>query len=70
LGRNPRQITESRLRGLTVNRYFPVACPKCGWEGSSEHVEGGGQIADTGDYDDMFCPDCFKKGELVIVDED
>ena len=31
---------------------------KCGWWGSSELLDGGGQIADTGDYGDCYCPVC------------
>jgi hypothetical protein len=40
------------------SRYYNVKCKKCGWYGSTEFVGGGGQIADTGDYDDIFCPVC------------
>jgi hypothetical protein len=40
------------------SRYYNVKCKKCGWYGSAEFVDGGGQIADTGDYDDIFCPAC------------
>lgn len=38
--------------------YFMVECKNCGWIGSSEFVEGGGQIADTGDCGDIYCPKC------------
>ena len=38
--------------------YFTCECPKCGWWGSSKLLCGGGQIADTGDYDDAYCPVC------------
>lgn len=37
---------------------IPVRCGKCGWWGSSELLDGGGQIADTGDYSDAYCPVC------------
>jgi predicted RNA-binding Zn-ribbon protein involved in translation (DUF1610 family) len=40
------------------SRYYNVKCEKCGWYGSTEFVDGGGQIADTGDYNDIFCPAC------------
>jgi predicted RNA-binding Zn-ribbon protein involved in translation (DUF1610 family) len=40
------------------NNYYTSECDKCGWWGSSKLTEGGGQIADTGDYDDVFCPVC------------
>jgi hypothetical protein len=39
-------------------RYFPVRCERCGFEGCSCDWDGGGQIADTGDYDDIYCPKC------------
>jgi hypothetical protein len=42
----------------TTGKYFNVQCQKCGWTGSSEHLDGGGQIADTGDYGDTYCPNC------------
>lgn len=51
-----------------ANYYRPVPsddtkhtyckCDKCNWEGSSKYLLGGGQIADTGDYDDSYCPVC------------
>jgi hypothetical protein len=40
------------------NNFYTVKCEKCGWWGSSKFLEGGGQIADTGDYDDCYCPVC------------
>ncbi len=40
-------------------KFFTVECHKCGWWGSSELLEGGGQIADTGDFDDTYCPVCY-----------
>jgi len=39
------------------NNYYPIIC-KCGWKGSSKDLDGGGQIADTGDYFDVYCPHC------------
>jgi hypothetical protein len=42
-----------------MNRnYYFCRCENCGWEGSSEYLYGGGQIGDTGDYGDAFCPVC------------
>jgi hypothetical protein len=38
--------------------YFPAECETCGWIGSSGNAAGGRQIADTGDYDDIYCPCC------------
>lgn len=37
--------------------YFDVDC-ECGWWGSSKWLLGGGEIADTGDHDDCYCPVC------------
>src|SRR6185503_2321145 len=39
-------------------KWFNAKCESCGWFGSSEYLLGGGQIADTGDYDDTYCPIC------------
>lgn len=39
-------------------KHYPSECTHCGWIGSSEQLHGGGQIADTGDYDDVYCPIC------------
>lgn len=41
-----------------ANRYYTAECNVCGWWGSSKLLEGGGQIADTGDYGDCNCPVC------------
>jgi hypothetical protein len=38
--------------------YFAAECGKCGFRGSSHEWLGGGQIADTGDYGDSYCPIC------------
>ena len=38
--------------------YYPVKCDVCGWMGSSEKLEGGHALADTGDYGDCYCPVC------------
>lgn len=40
------------------NRYHTVQCAKCGWWGSSKLLNGGNQIADTGDHGDCTCPVC------------
>ena len=42
----------------TDSNFYTADCPKCGWWGSSELLTGGGQIADTGDYGDTYCPVC------------
>jgi hypothetical protein len=38
--------------------YYIAICDKCGWWDSSKLLDGGGQIGDTGDYGDCFCPVC------------
>lgn len=60
---------------MSANLYYPVYCPRCGWKGSSEETEGGGQIADTGDYSDIVCPKCVHEGGeweglWIAVEED
>lgn len=40
-------------------QFFPVRCPACGWVGMSNETEGGDQIADTGDYAQIVCPQCM-----------
>lgn len=37
---------------------FVVECQGCGTVYPSFQCGGGGQIADTGDYEDAFCPHC------------
>lgn len=44
--------------------FFKVKCPECNWQGMSNECEGGGPIADTGDYDNIVCPKCFNGGNL------
>jgi len=39
------------------SNFYTVEC-ECGWWGSSELLDGGGQIADTGDFGDCYCPVC------------
>lgn len=50
------------LRIVPNGSYFVAQCEKCGFKGSSEEWEGGGQIADTGDYGDSYCPVCGATG--------
>jgi hypothetical protein len=38
--------------------YYVAECEECGQIFPSQTCEGGGQIADTGDYDDCYCPHC------------
>lgn len=38
--------------------YYVCECQNCGEVFSSRDCGGGGQIADTGDYDDAYCPHC------------
>ena len=46
---SPEDITDS---------YYTAECSACGWWGSSKLLDGGGAIADTGDYFDCTCPVC------------
>lgn len=38
--------------------YFVVECGNCGEIFPSQKLDGGGAIADTGDYGDSYCPHC------------
>jgi hypothetical protein len=49
--------------------YYAVHCPECGWNGSSEHCAGGGAIADTGEYSEIVCPECFKGEKWIMVND-
>lgn len=38
--------------------YYVVECQECGEVYPSQECDGGGPIADTGDYNDALCPRC------------
>jgi len=40
------------------SRFWPAKCKNCGWKGSSSLLTGGESLADTGDFDDVYCPQC------------
>lgn len=42
----------------TEQKWFDAICNTCGWEGSSEYLQGCHAIGDTGDYTDPLCPVC------------
>lgn len=44
------------------SQFFRVHCRRCGWTGMSNETEGGGPIADTGDFSDIVCPQCAHDG--------
>lgn len=48
-----RRYTEQEKR-----EYWHARCEECGWDGLTVDCEGFGPIADTGDYDDGYCPRC------------
>jgi|GEM_PF-5865700 len=50
---------------MNEKKYWVTCCPECGWKGLSRDCGGFGQIADTGDYDDGYCPRC---GSIVEPD--
>ncbi len=55
----PTYFVEKFLKSLPdKNNYFFCECESCGWMGASNIAHGGGQIADTGDYSDVYCPRC------------
>lgn len=47
-----------------LKKWWTAKCPKCGWTGLSRDCAGGEAIANTGDYEDCYCPICF-----TIVEE-
>jgi hypothetical protein len=51
-------LPNSYQNAVVSNDYYMAECSVCGWYGSSKYVGGGGQIADTGGYDDIRCPVC------------
>jgi len=59
-----REYTSDELK-----KWWVSECPKCKWSGLSRDCEGGGALADTGDYDDVVCPECYKREEWVAVNE-
>lgn len=50
------------LDGKAPGYYWFGECPACGWLGSAGVADGGGAIADTGDYSEVICPACFQDG--------
>jgi len=64
----PTNFVGKVLNSIDKNNHWFAKCDKCGWMGSSGAMEGGGQIADTGDYDDVCCPKCRSK-ELTELDD-
>jgi len=38
--------------------YYVCECENCGYVFSSENANGGAPLADSGDYDDIRCPEC------------
>lgn len=55
--------TDAELR-----EWFPVMCNHCGWRGLSRDCTGGGPIADTGDFNEITCPQCWSDGDGKAVD--
>ncbi|MCK9576312.1 MAG: phage terminase large subunit family protein [Clostridia bacterium] len=49
-----------------MEEYWMARCPECGWKGLSCDCYGFGAIADTGDYEDGYCPKC---GAIVNDEE-
>ncbi len=41
-----------------LESFYTSKCGECGWYGSSKLLDGGSQIADTGDYSESTCPVC------------
>lgn len=52
------EVEEGEFELMDTAKFWYAVCEHCGWRGSSEKLSGGGQIADTGDYGDCYCPQC------------
>ena len=53
------KLKEAKVKRIVpTDSYFVAECERCGFKASSKDWLGGGQIADTGDYDDVYCPVC------------
>lgn len=52
------EVPHSPLVDEKDKRWYNAECQKCKWHGSSEFLEGGEPIADTGDHNDVRCPYC------------
>jgi hypothetical protein len=50
-----------------MKKYWMARCYECGWKGLTIDCNGFGAIADSGDYDDGYCPKC---NSIVEGDED
>lgn len=46
------------MRKICDDNYWEAICPNCFWQGSTKDCDGFGSLADTGDYDDGYCPKC------------
>ena len=65
---NPESPKESQAKRFTpIAQFFVAQCEKCGFKGTSDEWKGGGQIADTGDYGDFYCPVC---GQVDVPEAD
>jgi len=56
-----------RYSAKDYEKYYPCQCNICGWSGLSKDCDGGGPMADTGDYNDPTCPKCH--GDVSDISE-
>ena len=49
---------EKILKTTTEHDFYPCLCLNCGYLAMSNNFIDGEQIADTGDYEDPYCPHC------------
>lgn len=68
----PTHFVEKLLNSISKRDYFFCECKHCGYMGSSATWDGGGQIADTGDYFDICCPKCESSdyNEIEVTEGD
>lgn len=48
-------------------KWWIGRCPLCNWKGLSRDASGGEAIADTGDYNDVVCPECIKVNKRISL---
>ncbi len=60
----------SKYTEIELRTWYLCKCPQCGWRGLSRDCAGGGQFADTGDYNDVVCPVCIEQEKWIPVEDD
>lgn len=62
------QFPQKVLKSLyPVDEFYMALCGGCGFHATSACWEGGNALADTGDFDDPYCPKCGSKNFEEIM---